>query len=150
MACIQAPKIIRLTTPAGPFPVSSCHQVYVCLYSLSSTSLIMENCVRTEGELTVAPCPSRAARTSYASSYLPFLMSKRGESGKKGHIKQMRPEKTVDCQLSFSCYPQTFPLTDLKSQGKPPTHTPWRKGESQGQPVADSKACDAVCHLDDD
>ncbi len=41
------------------------------------------------------------------------------------------------------------PLTDLKSQGKPPAHTPWREGETQCQPIADCKSGDTVGHLDD-
>ena len=56
---------------------------------------MIENWVRTLGELTVAPLPSSAARTSYASSYLPLRINSRGESGKKGHINQTKAEKTM-------------------------------------------------------
>jgi hypothetical protein len=58
---------------------------------------MMLNCVLTDGEDGVAPWPSNAARTSYASSYLPFRIRSRGESGRKGHKTQIRPVKTGFC-----------------------------------------------------
>lgn len=42
-------------------------------------------CVRTDAESGVASWPSNAARTSSASSCLPFRMRRRGESGRNGH-----------------------------------------------------------------
>lgn len=47
------------------------------------------NWALTDGEVTVAPLPSSAAMTSRASSYLPFRMSRRGESGRNGQRHQI-------------------------------------------------------------
>ena len=74
---------------------------------------MIENWVRTLGELTVAPLPSSAARTSYASSYLPLRISSRGESGRNGHMSQTKAEKTVIC-MSECATMQGRDLTDLE------------------------------------
>lgn len=139
MHCIHAPRIMRRTTPEGPLPVSSCHQVYVSPRSLSMMSLIMAYWVRTEGLSTVAPWPSRAARISSASSCRSFRISRRGESGRKGHIKQMRMEKTASLvsRAQRSHGRTGDALTYLEGQGESPTDASGGEGEAESQPVGD-------------
>lgn len=60
----------------------------------------------------------------------------------------MRNEKTgTSQQLRLALLPIWLSLTDLKSKRKPPAYAPGRKGESQRQPIAQSKASNAICHL---
>lgn len=63
--------------------------------SVSRMDLMISYCARITGESGVAPLPSRAARTSRASSLLPFRTRRRGESGRKGQTKQMIAEKKI-------------------------------------------------------
>lgn len=170
MACIQAPRIILLTTPDGPRPVRSCHQVYWRAVSRSRTSLMMLNCVRTDADSGVAPFPSSAARTSRASSYFPLRIKRRGESGRKGHIIHTNAVKTgviVSGLVSHSKQPRNRKgvwweeqdqnrakrnkeLTALESQWEAPCNAAGCKRKPQSQPVRDTKSGDAVGHLNDD
>lgn len=131
--------------------------------SRSRTSLILLNCARTEAESGVAPLPSRAARTSSASSYLPLRISRRGESGKNGHMHQIKAVKTVlflrrprsahTLQIAVTYDEKRVEqgrLTALKSQGKSPRDTTRSEGETQRQEIRKTKPRDTIRHLDDD
>ena len=94
------------------------------------------NWVRTVGDEAVAPWPSRAAITSYASSYLPFRINRRGESGKKGQRAYMQSVKTGiwSVLIDTSILEHGQWLTDLEGKWESPLYTAGSKGESKSEP----------------